>query len=146
MLLKILILLHLVGAAVWVGGHLVLALSVLPKALREKNPEVLKSFEERYEKAGIPSLVLQAVTGLWIASIYVSPAEWFSFSDRAHIHIGLKLIFLSATLLLAVHARLFIIPVLNTKNLPWLALHIVMMTIIALAMLFTGFNFRMEVL
>ncbi|MBK7271345.1 MAG: hypothetical protein IPI07_18095 [Flavobacteriales bacterium] len=29
--------LHLLGAAVWVGGHLVLSLTVLPGALRDRD-------------------------------------------------------------------------------------------------------------
>lgn len=145
MLVKILILLHVLGACVWVGGHLVLALSVLPKALREKNPETVRSFEERYERVGIPALLVQVITGIWIAQLYIGFKNFFSFENVMYSHISLKLILLIATLLLAIHARLFIIPKLNTDTLSFLALHIIAITLIALALLFTGLNFRLNI-
>jgi uncharacterized membrane protein len=37
--------LHVLGASVWVGGHLVLATSVLPRALKARKPEILLGFE-----------------------------------------------------------------------------------------------------
>lgn len=58
---------HLLGAAVWTGGHLVLALSVLPKALRERSPQVLRDFEAGFERVGIPALIVQVASGLWLA-------------------------------------------------------------------------------
>lgn len=145
MLVKILILLHVIGACVWVGGHLVLALSVLPKALREKNPEPVRSFEERFERAGIPALFTQIITGIWIANLYVGFRNFFGFENVMYSHVSLKLILLIATLLLAIHARLFIIPKLNADNLSFLALHIVIITLVSLAMLFVGLNFRLNI-
>lgn len=144
--LKYLIVLHVLGACVWVGGHLVLALSVLPKALKKKNPDIVREFEEHYERVGIPALLLQVITGLMIAVIYMPVSEWFTFQDRAHIHIGLKLILLFITFLLAVHARLFIIPKLSRNNLASLGWHIVAITTVAVAMLFVGLNFRLAII
>ncbi|WP_257791643.1 hypothetical protein [Solilutibacter oculi] len=40
--------LHLLGASVWVGGHLVLALGVLPGVLRQRDVAMLLAFESRY--------------------------------------------------------------------------------------------------
>lgn len=144
--LKYLIVLHVLGACVWVGGHLVLALSVLPKALKKKNPEIVREFEVHYERVGIPALLLQVITGLMIAVIYMPVSEWFTFQDRAHTHIGLKLILLLITFLLAIHARLFIIPKLSQNNLSLLAWHIAAVTIIAVLMLFLGLNFRLAII
>lgn len=42
------LLLHLLGASVWVGGHLVLALGVLPGVLRQRDVAMLLAFESRY--------------------------------------------------------------------------------------------------
>jgi uncharacterized membrane protein len=144
--IKLLILFHVIGACVWVGGHLVLALSVLPKALKEKNPVLVQMFEERFERIGIPALLLQVVTGLWMASIYVPVKEWFSFNNVMSNHIGTKLILVSVTLLLAIHARFFIIPKLRVDTLSLLALHIWIITLLALALLFTGLNFRLDII
>lgn len=143
--LNYLILLHVLGACVWVGGHLVLALSVLPKALRQKSPDIVREFESHYERIGIPALLIQVVTGLLIAYKYFPVREWLSFSDRPHIHIGIKLILLLLTALLALHARLVIIPRLNSQNLSQLAWHIVAITTVAVLLLFTGLNFRLAI-
>ncbi|WP_231731036.1 hypothetical protein [Lacimicrobium alkaliphilum] len=61
------LLLHLLGATVWTGGHLVLALSILPKALRENSVSRIQDFEQAYEKIGIPALIIQVLTGVWLA-------------------------------------------------------------------------------
>ena len=45
-----LLLLHILAATIWTGGHIVLAVVVLPKVLRENLPEQLLSFESVYEK------------------------------------------------------------------------------------------------
>lgn len=144
--IKLLILFHVLGACIWVGGHLVLALSVLPKALKEKDPDVVRIFEERFERVGIPALILQTITGLRLAAIYVDVKDWFSFSNVMYAHISVKLILLISTVILALHARLFIIPKLNRDNLSFLALHIIVITIIAVALMFTGLNFRLDIL
>jgi putative copper export protein len=144
--IKILILFHVLGACVWVGGHLVLALSVLPKALREEDPDVVRVFEERFERIGIPALLVQVITGLRLAWIYVDVSDWFSFDNVMNTHISIKLSLLIVTILLALHARFFIIPKLNKKNLSFLALHIIAITLIALALLFTGLNFRLNII
>jgi putative copper export protein len=144
--IKILILLHLIGACVWVGGHLVLALSVLPRSLREKDPKAVLVFEERFERIGIPALVVQVITGLRMAALYVDVGDWFRFDNVMSAHISTKLILLTATLVLAVHARFFIIPRLNSGNLSFLALHIIAVTLIALALLFMGLNFRLAII
>ncbi|MBK7149000.1 MAG: CopD family protein [Bacteroidetes bacterium] len=146
MTLKYLILLHTLCACIWVGGHLVLALSVLPKALKKKEPEIVREFESHYERVGIPALLLQVVTGVMIAVIYMPVSEWFTFQDRVHTHIGIKLILLFVTFALAVHARLFIIPKLSRHNLALLAWHIAAVTAIAVLMLFIGLNFRLAII
>lgn len=143
--IKLLILFHVLGACVWVGGHLVLAISVLPKALKEKDPEVIRIFEERFERIGIPALLIQLITGLRLAGIYIDVSDWFSFDNVMTSHISIKLILLIITILLAVHARLFIIPQLNRENMSLLALHIIAITLIAVALLFTGLNFRLDI-
>lgn len=63
----LLLLIHLLAATIWTGGHIVLAVVVLPKVLRERSAERLLEFESVYEKIGMPALVLQIVTGLVLA-------------------------------------------------------------------------------
>lgn len=145
--LKILVLLHVLGACIWVGGHLILAIAILPRALKTRDVDLIKSFDASLERIALPALVVQILTGIRMAMIHVpSFSDWFSFSDRLGAHIGMKLILLFGTLLLAIHARLFIAPKLSAQSLPLLASHILAITLIAVAMLFVGVNFRLAIL
>lgn len=49
-----LLLLHILGATVWTGGHLIVALTILPRALKRKAPAELLRFESAYERIGTP--------------------------------------------------------------------------------------------
>ena len=72
---SLLLLLHILAATVWTGGHLVLALTVLPRALRARDPQILLQFESGYERVGMPALLLQVLTGLLAReSDHVAPA------------------------------------------------------------------------
>ncbi|WP_448563865.1 hypothetical protein [Trichothermofontia sp.] len=61
-LFKLLVILHTLGATVWVGGHLVLAVTVLPQALKNHDPDRIHQFEEPFEGFGLASLLLQVIT------------------------------------------------------------------------------------
>ena len=114
----IILILHLLGASVWVGGHLVLLISVMPKAMRLRSPEIILSFEERYERVGIPALIMQLLTGLWLADRLVPgvlPA--LGLHDRLQQLVALKLALLLATAAFGTHARLRLIPRLSVRTL-----------------------------
>lgn len=140
---KLALVLHILGAAVWAGGHLVLSLTVLPRALRSKNPRVLLDFEEGYERIGMPALLVQVVTGVWLAHrIVPNVGDWFSFATVPAQHVAFKLILLLLTLVLAVHARFRVIPNLNAQNLPVLAGHVIGVTVLAVLFVLVGVGFR----
>jgi putative copper export protein len=135
--------LHVLGATVWTGGHLVLALTVLPRALRRHDPGILRDFEDGYERIGIPALAIQVITGLWLAHRLVpNVSEWWSFSTVLGIHVAIKLCLLLLTIGLAAHARLRIIPRLSPETLPLLAWHIVSVTVLSVAFVLVGVGFR----
>ncbi len=140
--MKWLILFHVLGASVWMGGHLILAATFLPKALQEKNPVVIKTFEVQFERIGIPALLVQVITGVWMALIYVPFHEWMSLASVHHRLLWMKLGLLLGTLVLAIHARFFIIPKLSSQNLSGLAFHILLVTVLALSFVLVGLSFR----
>ena len=73
------LLIHVLAATVWTGGHLVLATTVLPRALAARDPRILLDFESGYERIGMPALVLQVLTGLWMAhAMLPDVATWFA--------------------------------------------------------------------
>lgn len=138
-----LLLLHVLAATIWTGGHLVLATCILPRALRARDAAILLEFESRFEKIGMPALIVQVATGLWMAQqILPSHAGWFSTDSLQGRLILLKLALLLATVLTALDARLRLIPRLEAATLPALSRRIVLVTIIAVAFVVVGVSFR----
>ena len=137
------LLLHLLGATLWTGGHLVLTLAILPRALRNKDPDPILQFESGYEKIGMSALIVQVVTGLWLAHrLMPDMTRWFSADDTHSRLILVKLALLVLTILLAAHARLRIIPRLDAGNLNALAVHVIAVTILSVLFVAAGLGFR----
>lgn len=134
--------LHLLGATVWAGGHLVLATTVLPRALRQRSPQVLLDFEQGYERIGMPALLLQIVTGLWMAHLLVPVAQWLAPETALARAVALKLGLLLLTALIAAHARLRVIPRLSRDSLPLMAWHVAAVTLLSVVFVAVGVSFR----
>jgi uncharacterized membrane protein len=140
---KYILLIHILGATIWTGGHIVLACIVLPGAFKERAPAKLREFESAYEKFGIPALIVQVLTGFWLAH-HVMPeiGNWFSLDNAISNLILLKISLLVLTIIVAVDARLRIIPGLNENSLMPLAWHIIPVTIISVLFVVAGAGFR----
>ncbi len=134
--------LHVLGATVWAGGHIVLALTILPQALKQGRAVIVSEYEQRFEHIGLPSLGLQVVTGSWLAWHHLGPvANWFGGSSAAHV-VQVKLVLLALTGGLALHARLRVIPRLSDESLPTLAWHIRVVTAAAVLFVLAGASIR----
>jgi putative copper export protein len=138
-----LLLLHVLAATVWTGGHLVLALTVLPRVLREKSLAELERFEFGYERIGIPALLIQFATGLMLAhQMMPDVKQWFAFQTPVSHFICTKLGLMAITIALAADARLRIIPNLTVDRLHSLAWHIVAVTVISVLFVVVGVSMR----
>lgn len=134
---------HLLAAAVWTGGHLVLALAVLPRVLAQRAPAELSRFESAYERIGLPALLIQVATGLWLAHQMVPDASrWLDPGDPVGRLVGAKLALLAITVGFAAHARLRIVPRLSEENLTAMAWHIVPVTLVSVLFVVVGVSFR----
>ncbi|WP_298615937.1 CopD family protein [uncultured Thermosynechococcus sp.] len=144
MLFKLLVILHTLGATVWVGGHLTLALTILPSALKQQNPEPIRQFEQHFEKLGLGALLVQVLTGVGLTLIYFPELRGF-WPPQSVVsqYVVIKLGGLLATLALAVQARWFIMPNLTVATLPWLGLHIVGVTVLAVLFAVIGAGIRL---
>lgn len=139
--LHILLILHLLGATIWVGGHIVLAVNILPQVWKQKSTDLLFNFESRYERIGLPALLIMIITGVRMAYIYnVKIENWFSFSNPIENVISTKLSFLVIIFMFAASAQFKVLPKLrhNIKYLPIMTFHIIMVTIISITMLILG--------
>ncbi len=137
------LLLHILAATVWTGGHIVLSVVVLPRVLRERSPARLLEFESVYEKIGMPALIIQVITGLFLAHrMLPDVSQWLDFSNPVAHPILLKLSLLALTLCFALSARFRVIPNLSEKTLTTMAWHIIPVTIISILFVITGVSFR----
>ncbi|MDN3616046.1 MAG: CopD family protein [Vibrio gallaecicus] len=139
----ILLLLHVLGATIWTGGHIVLSVVVLPRVLKERSPEELLKFESVYEKIGMPALVTQIVTGIMLA-FHMLPDinQWTDFSNPITHVLWLKFSLLFITFCFALSARFRVIPNLSPDTLKTMAWHIIPVTILSICFVVVGVSFR----
>ena len=139
----ILLLLHILGATIWTGGHIILATVILPGVLRERAVERLLQFESAYEKIGMPALALQIITGLVLAyQMLPDLGRWTDLSNPVAGVIMLKLCLLALTAAFAVHARFRVLPRLSGETLVVMAWHIIPVTIFSILFVVAGVSFR----
>ncbi len=140
----LLLIVHALAATVWTGGHLVLDLGVLPRALRERSVAQIRAFEETFEPLGLPALAIQMITGLWMGWIYLPGFQGLlNPANSIGMPVGVKLLLLAGTAALALHARLRLIPNLTDDDLGGLARHIRGMTALAIAFVVVGALIRL---
>ncbi|NMP30060.1 copper resistance protein CopD [Thalassotalea sp. M1531] len=138
-----LLLLHILAATIWTGGHIVLSCVVLPRVLKERSPEQLLRFESAYEKIGMPALIIQVVTGVMLAYRLIPDFSlWFDMSNPAAHPIAAKLTLLLLTVCFAIDARFRVIPKLSEKNLIDMAWHIIPVTFFSVLFVAVGVSFR----
>ena len=139
----ILLLLHVLAATIWTGGHIVLCVVVLPKVLKERSPEALLGFESVYEKIGMPALLVQVLTGLMLAHRLVPDVrQWFDMTNPISHAILAKLGLLALTVGFAIDARFRVIPTLSASTLNVMAWHIVPVTLFSILFVIVGVSFR----
>lgn len=138
-----LLVLHILGATIWTGGHIVLSLVILPRVLKEKSPQLLHSFESAYERIGMPALFVQIVTGFMLAYRMIPDIDlWFDFANPIAHGIVTKLTLLILTFAFALDARFRVIPKLSANNLVDMAWHIIPVTLMSVLFVIVGVGFR----
>ena len=138
----ILLVLHLIAATIWVGGHLVLAIGYLPKALKHKDFSYIGNFEKTYEPIGMPSLAVLVITGILMAYDYNAGfSSWFSFATPIERVVSLKLAFFLTSICFAISAQTRVLPKLRKGQInkfPEMAVHIICVTLIGVVMVILG--------
>lgn len=137
------LIIHLLAATIWVGGHLMLSICFLPQALKEKNPHIILNFEKKFEVLGMSSLVALILSGIWMSYNFgVTYDTWFSFVGGFEKVVSIKLLLLFATFICAICAQFFILPNLNENNIWKMAIIIISVTSIGMTMLILGSTLR----
>ena len=139
---RLILLLHILGATIWVGGHLVLALRILPSVLRARSAAMLLDFEKKYEPLGMTALATQIVTGLWLASQLVPTELWLSLGNPYSRMVVMKLACLALTAAFAIDARFRVLPRLRDENVHAMVPHISGVTMLGVLFVVAGVGFR----
>lgn len=141
---EVLVFLHVLFASVWVGGHLVLALALLPAARKTGDVHSLCAFEERYEPLAAPSLVGLILTGLLLAWWEVRPdgGAWIGFADGLSTLLTIKVLLVVATLGLALDAKLRLGGGPTRETMEAYAWHARTVTVLAVLLLAAGVGLR----
>jgi putative copper export protein len=140
----LLVIVHALAATGWTGGHLVLDLGVLPRALREQSAAAIRSFEETFEPLGLTALAIQVISVLWMAWLDLSGFRGlFDPANPIGMLVGTKLLLLAGTAALALHARLRLIPTLSDANLSGVAWYVRAITALAIAFVVVGALIRL---
>ena len=136
---QIYLIIHLLAATIWVGGHLLLLLRYVPKAIKSKSLEELSAFRKNFEPVGIPSLFILILTGILMAYDYnITFEKWFLFENSIEKIVSIKLILLFISLTLAFITIKFVLPSIN-KISPFILYFIIfLVTTIAVTMLVLG--------
>ena len=139
MLHQIYLIIHLLAATIWVGGHLILLLRYVPKAIKTKSLEELSIFRKNFEPVGMPSLFTLIITGILMAYDYnITFEKWFLFENSIEKIVSIKLILLLISLTLAFITIKFVLPSIN-KISPFILYCIIfLVTTIAVTMLVLG--------
>lgn len=137
----LLLIIHLLCAALWVGGHLLLVIAYLPQALKFKDQTIILNYEKKYETIGMTALILLVISGILMAYKYnVSIEYWFHFDSPIEKVISTKLLLLLLTVAFALSAQFRVLPKLKNdpNKLPEMTFHIIAVTIIGVLMLVFG--------
>ena len=84
------IFLHVLGASVWVGGQIVLALLV--PVLRKRDPELPRAVARAFNKIGWPAYALLVITGMWNMA---NPPERVTSAYQMAVGIKMMLVVIS---------------------------------------------------
>lgn len=137
------LIIHLLAATIWTGGHLILVSVILPKAISTADIDTLLKFEQQFEKVGMPALGVQIVTGLWMAYQLMPNLEtWFTFDNDLSVLLSLKLLLLLLTITVALHARFYRIPNLSIHTLKAFSINIILVTLLSVGFVIVGTLFR----
>jgi putative copper export protein len=143
MLTKWLVMLHVLGAAVWIGGHAVVLAVVIPAARRSRDVGPVREFERAFGKLARASLGTQVLTGAILASPWIG--GWGNVLSTptpvSHLVLG-KIALVAAIVGLAAHASRRMLPALTPATLGRFALHAWIVTVLSILLVVSGVSIR----
>lgn len=135
---------HVLGSAVWIGGHAVLLGVVIPAARRKGDIAGVIEFEKSYGRLGLASLIVQVSTGLYLTRRWVPDlGSLVQASGAAERMILAKLALLALIMMMAAYARHRIFPTLSPSTLRRFERHAWILTLLSVGLAVCGVSIRM---
>ena len=143
MLYKLLVILHILGAAVLVGTNLVVMLSVIPKAKKANDVGVIRGYLGGVGQMGVHALAVQLITGLWLASPqFKGISAAFQMKEVFATHVVAKVVIMIVITVLIIVLRRKIAPNLTMENLGGFTMTVGLVTLLGIAMVALGVGLR----
>ena len=142
MLIKLLILVHVLGASVWIGGHIVLLGVVLPQAMRHRDAARIIEFEKDYGRLGMLALGAQVITGLFLAARWLGGWQAVRELSPTALLVMLKVVLLLTIAGFAHHATRRVLPGLSAETLDRFAFHARLVTALSILLAVCGVAIR----
>ncbi len=140
---RALLILHGIAAAVWLGGLAGLALGYLPEAWRTRDPRLLVDAIARFDRLGLPALIVAIITGCILAYHWLpETALWFNRELPHGAAILSKFSLLILALLIYAYQRARVLPTLGPERIPRLGLCLMLQLVLATLLLIAGSAFR----
>lgn len=144
---KLALILHLLGACVWVGGHLYLAIRLMPPFIKTNDVKGFLAFEKSYEPLGMSALAVQVVTGFYMMHTLTPIATWTQSTGILTTLFHSKLAWLILTLITAIHARFRVVVKLQNgtyqaNTLSVMGIHVILICLYSIGFVITGAFFR----
>lgn len=144
---KIALILHLLGACIWVGGHLYLAIRLMPTFIKTNDVKGFLTFEKSYEPLGMSALMIQVITGLYMMHTLTPVTTWTQPMGILTALFHSKLTWLILTLLTAIHARFRVVAKLqdgthSANALSIMNIHVILICLYSVGFVVTGAFFR----
>lgn len=141
------LILHLLGASIWVGGHLYLLIRLMPGFIRHNDVAGFLKFEKSYEPLGMSALAVQVMTGLYMMHDIVPVGMWGEPMGFLSALIHGKLTWLALTIITALHARFRIVAKLEQgiytdSTLKVMGVHVALICLWSVAFVVTGAMFH----
>ncbi|MEZ4724873.1 MAG: hypothetical protein R2863_09495 [Candidatus Kapaibacterium sp.] len=139
---SVLVILHILGASIWIGGMLIMALGVLPKAKKSNDASLLKNYEGSFHILGMIALTIQFLTGFRLAMIYAGGMKGlFDFSNHLAVLFVWKLVLILATMGLFVIFKKKTLSSLESDKISNATSMIWLLTLISIALMVLGLGF-----
>lgn len=140
---QILVLLHAFLAIIIIGGILLTSFIVIPQAKKSGNASFAFDFIKAFNRGSHAALFIQFLIGFRLAMIYLPMGEWFSFSNGVSISVVAKLALWVLLFALNIISNRKIKAATDSGDLSVPTKYFGILSLVALALMFFGLNFRL---